>query len=143
MNSAMRLPPSCLTVRRGVVAALALLVALPALSACAGPSGPLEPMVLGWEQIFRLEWEVAQRGGRPVVRGYLTNDSPYTVTQVRLLVEALGATGAVTAQEVSWIGADILTPFNRTYFEVRAPVSPAITYRVRVFTFDRREGGPD
>jgi len=133
---------SCATWRRrGVVAALALLLALPALSACAGRAGPLEPLVVGWERHVRLEWEVVHRGGQPVVSGYLVNDSPYTVMRVQLLVEALDAHGAVVAQEVAWAVADRMPSSTRASFEVRAPALPSVTYRVRVFAFDRVDGG--
>lgn len=132
----------CSTLRRqGVVAAPALFLALPTLSACAGRAQPLEPMVVGWERNFRLEWEVTHRGGQPVVRGALTNDSLYTVTRVQLLVEALDATGAVIAQEVAWAGADAMPPSTRAYFELRAPAAPSGIYRVHVFWFDLAGGG--
>jgi hypothetical protein len=76
----------------------------------------------------------------PVVTGYLTNDSLYSVTRVQLLVEALDAKGAVVAQEVTWAAAD-MPPSTRAYFEVRAPASPSMTYRVRVLVFDRVDSG--
>jgi len=126
--------------RRGIVAALVLLLALPALSACAGRAQQLEPMVVGWERIFRPEWEVARRGDQQVVRGSLTNDSPYTVMRVQLLVEALDANGAGVGQEVTWATADVMTPSTRASFEIRAPAA-ASAYRVRVFAFDGAGGG--
>ena len=132
---------SCSPSRRlSVVAALALLLAFATLSACVGRAQPLEPLVVGWERVFRLEWEVAHRGGQPVVRSSLTNDSPYTVMRVQLLVEALDANGAVVAQEITWATADMMTPSTRASFEVRAPAA-ASTYRVRVFAFDGAGGG--
>jgi hypothetical protein len=52
-----------------------LLAALPTV----GWGGTLEPLVVGWERLFRLDWQVgAERGVRPVVRGHLANNSPYT-----------------------------------------------------------------
>jgi hypothetical protein len=135
---------ACSTLRRGgALAALALLLALSALSACAGRAQPLEPLVVGWERFLRVEWEVADRGGQPVVSGYVTNDSRYTVRRVQLLVEALDATGAVVAQEATWAAGDMMAPSARTFFEVRAPASPPMTYRVRVFAFDPVDGCGD
>ncbi len=119
---------------------LALLLALPALSACAGRAQPLEPLVVGWERIFRLEWRVVRRGDQQVVSGYLTNDSPYTVMRVQLLVEALDANGAVVGQEVTWATAVMMTPSTRAFFEVHVPASSS-AYRVRVFAFDNAGGG--
>lgn len=98
---------------------------------------PLEPLVVGWEQIFKLEWEAAERQGEPVVRGYLVNDSPYTLTRVQLLVDALNEAGGIVAQRVSWVGGD-LAAFTRVFFETPAP-RRAPRYQVRVFAFDRVE----
>ena len=97
----------------------------------------LEPLVVGWERIFRLEWGVDERRDRPVVSGYVVNDSPYTVTAVRLLVEGLDETGAVVEQQLSWVpGA--FSPFSRRYFEAQ-PTAWYPEHRVRVFSFDRIE----
>lgn len=105
--------------------------------ACSQAAGPLEPLVVGWERIFKLDWEAAQAGGRPVVRGYVANDSPYSVTRIQLLVEALDESGRVLGQRVGWVpGA--MAGFDRRYFELPAP-QPAPAYRVRVFAFDRIE----
>jgi hypothetical protein len=100
----------------------------------------LDPLVPGWEQIFKLDWQVGERRGNPVLNGYLVNDSPYPVTAIRLLVDALDEGGNVVAQRVTWLPGGTLTPFSRTYFEVPAPGLSA-KYQVRVFAFDRIEGG--
>jgi hypothetical protein len=127
---------------RGRAALVATLVVWGAVAAAGGAlvlaaqGTTLEPLVVGWERIFKLSWEVAERAGQPVVRGYLTNDSPYTVTRIQLLVEALDRTGRVAGQRVGWFGPT-LTPFSRGYFELPAP--PGETWRVRVFAFDRVE----
>ena len=122
--------------------ALALLLALPTLSACAGQARTLEPLVVGREQLFKVEWEVAHRSGRPVVSGSLSNDAPYAVKGVQLLVEALDANRAVVTQEVTEV-ASHLGPSMRTYFELPAQASPSTTYRVRVSAFDPVDGCGD
>ena len=124
-----------------ITAVLALLVTLllPALSPPAGWTKTLEPMVVGWEQIFKLEWQVSERRGRPVLSGYVANHSPYQVTHIQLLVDALDASGAIVGQEVSWAGGGGMGPFSRAYFEVPAPREAAATYRMSVFAFDRVE----
>ena len=119
---------------------LTLLLVLPTLSACAGPSRTLEPLMVGREQAFKVEWEVAQRGGRPVLSGSLRNDATYAVKGVQLLVEALDANRAVVTQEVTEV-ASHLAPSTRTYFEILAQASPS--YRVRVFAFDPVDGCGD
>jgi hypothetical protein len=114
-----------------------LVTVLLGLAGGAAAAPRLEPLVVGWERIFRLEWEVAERRAEPVVHGHIVNDSPYTVTAVRLLVEGLDPAGAIVAQQISWLPGD-LTPFSRAPFEASAPGRHA-AYRVRVFAFDRLE----
>jgi hypothetical protein len=102
----------------------------------------LEPLMPGWERFFKLDWEIGERRGRPVVSGYLANDSPYEVTGVRLLVDGLDEAGAIVAQGVSWVPVGRLGPFSRVYFEAPAPGRHP-RYQVRVFSYDRieRDGG--
>jgi hypothetical protein len=104
------------------------------LAACAtSATGPLEPLVVGWERFFKLEWQAGQSRGRPVVWGYILNDWGLPASGVRILVEGLGPGGEVLDQQLAWVGS--LTPGMRAYFEV--PVAkPAPAYRVRVFSFD-------
>lgn len=87
---------------------------------------------------LRVESEPAQtKRGRPVVRGYVYNLSPYNVTNVRLGVEALDA-GSVPVGPVTtgWVNGDISTN-ERRYFEV--PLERAAAgYRVTVQSFDFR-----
>ena len=127
---------------RIAVAMALLMTGLPAVSPPGGWSAALQPMVVGWEGIFKLDWEVKERRGKQVVSGYLRNDSPYAVTSVQLLVDALDPAGAVIAQKVGWANAGALEPFSRAYFELPTP-GPGASYRVRVFAFDRVESGGD
>jgi hypothetical protein len=96
----------------------------------------LEPMVVGWERIFKIDWQATDSKGRPVVHGYLLNDSPYIVTKIQLLVEGLDDSDRIVGQRVAWVPGD-LTPFTRVYFST--PAEPAPKYRVRVFAYDRIE----
>src|SRR5713226_1418905 len=102
---------------RSTLVALSLLALMPASSGAAAK--PLEPLVVGSENVIQLQWQAVQHRGRPVLSGYIENDSLYGMTRVRLLVEAPAG----------------------TFFEVPAPPGPATSYRVRVFAFDRYEGG--
>ena len=100
----------------------------------AAPNGP---------QFFRIEAEPAQaRSGRPLVRGYVYNLSPYQVANVRLGVEGLDAGGGTTgAASAGWVDGEI--PSNgRRYFEM--PIAQSATaFRVTVLSFDIRtlDGG--
>ena len=129
--------------------------ALPAvlLAACAtatAPTGPspsasstepklLQPLVVGWEQFFRIDWQAGERNGRPVVDGHVFNTWGEAATHVQLLVDELDAAGRITAQQVAWLGFD-LTPGTSAPFEV-ALREPATAYRVSVFGFDWVERG--
>lgn len=124
---------------------LGVLLAGAVLGACAttGPAADrvLTPLQPGWERLFRLDWSVANRNGRPVIGGYLYNDSPYAVTRVQLLIDALDAQGSVVGQRIGWVAASSMAPFSRAYFELPAP-GPAARYQVRVFSYERLEAGP-
>lgn len=123
---------------RSTLVALSLLALMPASSGAAAK--PLEPLVVGSENVIQLQWQAVQHRGRPVLSGYIENDSLYGMTRVRLLVEALDSQGTVIRQTVNWLGDD-LGASARTFFEVPAPPGPATSYRVRVFAFDRYEDG--
>jgi hypothetical protein len=96
--------------------------------------GELRPLVLGWEQYFKLTWEPELRGGIPIIRGWIFNDGGFAAIRVQLLVEGLDAAGLVTEQQVAglnfWLSPGTIAPF-----EV-ALARPAATYRVSVFAFD-------
>lgn len=102
----------------------------------AGPSGPLEPLVIGSEAYLTIDWSAEPRGAVTVVRGYVSNQSPYTFDHLRVLVDALDPAGAIVAQQLVW-APGLLGGWGRSYFE--ASMVPAPTYRVRVFSYDRVE----
>jgi len=104
------------------------------LSACAsGPGGPLEPIVVGGERFFSVEWQPDIRDGRPGIAGYVSNDWGLPAARIRLLVDSLDPGGELLGQQLVTVGS--LTPGMRGYFE--APVrQPAPAYRVRIFSWD-------
>ena len=120
-------------------AALVLIVV--AVVACASapttgstPPGPVEPLVVGWEQFFKLDWVSTEQGGRPAVAGHVLNDWGFGARRIRLLVDELDAQGAIVWQTVSWLGFD-LPPGTRAPFIIAVPHRTP-NYRVRVFSFD-------
>ena len=119
-----------------VAVLLAIVLAAAGCAPAVGPSGPLEPLVVGAEQHTTIEWQTEPRDGTAIVWGYVNNKSPYTFDRLRLLVDALGPDGTILGQRVVW-APGLLGGFGRTYFE--APMVPAPTYRVRVFSYDRVE----
>lgn len=124
--------------RRVMIAMLiGTLVLAPMASGLRAAEKLIEPLLPGWERFFTLDWEVVDPGGRPGVRGYVMNASPYTVTRMQLLLDAVDGSGRVVAQQISWVPGSI-GAFSRAYFEI--PVRQrAQTYRVRVLAYDRLE----
>ena len=119
--------------------ALAWLLGLPALSACAGVARPVEPVMVGREDLFTVEWEVTPRGDRSTLRGSVTNGAVYPVKSLYVLVEGLDGNGAIVTQEVTEV-ASHLGPATRSHFEMPARVSPRLAYRVRVYAYDVVDG---
>jgi hypothetical protein len=113
--------------------AVVLIVSL-GLAADAMPAPPLQPLVVGWEQFFKLTWEVGERRGKPVVTGRIYNNWNFAAANMRLLVDELDAGGRIVDQRVGWLGFT-LTPGTTAPFEI--PVAHATpNHRVSVFAFD-------
>ncbi len=114
---------------------VALVTALVLLAATGtGLAAELKTLMYGWEYYFKLEWQGGDRNGKPVVYGKIMNDWGMPAANVRLLVDSLDASGAITNQRVAWLGT-MLTPGTRAYFEVPVPAR-APAYRVSVFAYD-------
>ena len=118
-------------------AAVGILIGLATLT---GPAWSevreIQPLVVGWERYFTLSWESFVSRGRPGVSGRLNNVSPYSVRNIRILVDSLDSSGQVVAQRIAWVPGD-LGGGGSAYFEV--PVAPSPAYRVRIFAYDRVE----
>lgn len=125
------------------ILAVAVLLAVPAAGLAATP---LQPLVAGWEQYFKLDWQSDLRAGQPLVSGHVLNDWGFPAKNVRILVDAVDASGAIVDQRVAWLGST-LTPGARAYFEVPMPQvrtsAAARAYRVSVFAFDWVQSGGD
>ena len=85
---------------------------------------------------FRFELEEAPSSHRGrAVEGYVYNNLPWRITNVRLRVETLDPSGTVTGEASGWVIGDVRAG-GRAYFFV--PVSsPAATYRATVQSFDK------
>ena len=95
--------------------------------------GNLQPLIVGWQQFFRIQWDVSRQEGQPVVEGYITNVWGFTALNVRLLVNGYDATGQMVGQLISW-GPNEIDYGNRMYFNV--PVPQAATYEVAIFSWN-------
>ena len=105
--------------------------------------GALVPVVVGAQAPvtdvpgqFRFELEEAQNPMRGrAVEGFVYNNPPWRITNVRLRVESLDATGAVTGETSGWVVGDVRSG-GRGYFYVPVPARGA-TYRASVQSFDK------
>ena len=120
---------------------IALVLMLSATSVPAQSARPLSPLVVNGERYFTLQWEAADRRGRPMVRGSISNDFGVPAQKIRVLVDSLDAAGGVTAQTIGYVGGE-LTGGTRAYFEVPVPARAA-TYRVAVFQWEWIQSGGD
>jgi hypothetical protein len=96
----------------------------------------LQPLMAGWERVFSVNWQPGQYRGKPSVEGYVNNISPYSTTNIRIMVESMDAGGQVTNQQIAYLPGDLLGG-GRIFFQV--PTAPSPNYRVRVFSYDRIE----
>ena len=118
---------------------VAVLLALLGASSAGLAGAQVSGRVAG--QDLRLEWTAGEdRRGRPVVTGYIYNERAGSyASSVRLLVEALDASGQVVGSTTGFVFGDV-PPSDRSYFEVKAPAKAA-SYRVTVQTFSWRTYG--
>lgn len=125
-----------------LLTACATATAPSATSPSASPSetGLLQPLVVGWQQFFKLDWQVGERNGRPVVFGRVYNNWGKAATKMQLLVEGLDSAGHVTEQQVTWLQPTTVTPGTSASFEAAVHEATA-AYRVSVFAFDWGERG--
>jgi hypothetical protein len=95
--------------------------------------GNLQPLIIGWQQFFRVQWDATNEKGQWVVEGYVTNVWGFTALNVRLLVNGYDASGQMVGQLISW-GPNEIDFGGRVYFNV--PVPPAATYEVSIFSWN-------
>jgi hypothetical protein len=124
--------------------ALALLVA--AAGGCGVIANPTEwtpgnrqPMIVGWQQFFRIQWDATKRGESTLVEGYITNTWGFTAMRMQLLVTGYDASGTSLGQIIAW-GPNELDPGIRKYFNVAVPPG-ATTYDVAVFAWNWVQAG--
>ncbi len=115
--------------------ALSLLAAVTLAAAGLARAEEIQPHMLGWEQVFRIDFTPMPKGTTTVLEGTLTNVSPYNLTGIRLLVDVLDASGGMTSQQLAWVPGRLGGGGDRVPFSIS--VVPAPAYRVRVYTYDR------
>ena len=88
----------------------------------------------GWDHWFKLEWSTdRERGGGTRIRGYITNEYGEGAEPLRLLGQALDASGAVVGQRIVWVPGGV-GGSQRAYFEIWH-LPTADHYRVSVWDY--------
>jgi hypothetical protein len=90
-----------------------------------------EPAAQRW---FRVSWVPPTDGVVSTIKGSVTNDSPYRVTDVRLQVEGLDADHHSVGRRLAWAVGDIV-PGGETFFAAE-PLPGAVSYRITVVSYD-------
>jgi len=95
-----------------------------------GIAQPLSPLIVDWDRYFVVQSQPSTGQGRAVTT--VRNTSLWNASSIQLLVETLDGGGQPTSQRIVWLGADLPAGARA---DVDVPVSPATSYRVRVFAF--------
>jgi hypothetical protein len=120
-------------------AALLIVTSWSGLAVAADDSGFESYAIYGADQFFKLNWAPAERRGRPIVAGYISNEFGFSARDVRLRVESLDPAGRVVAKTTGYVPG-VMTPGVHIYFEV--PVTArADGYRVTVLSFELLQKG--
>ena len=93
----------------------------------------LQPLVVGWQQFFRVQWDVTPRNGHSFVEGDITNVWGFPALNLQLLVTGYDASGQQVGQLIAW-GPSEIDFGARVYFNVPAPA--AASYDVAVFAWN-------
>lgn len=128
--------------RRRALAATVLVVLIPLAAGCAttgglAPSATMTTAVVGWEHWLRLDWTVQARPSGQEIDGYVYSKHGSPIINVRILAQALDASGNVVGQKVEWVPGAV-PGLHRAYFRV-AGLPSAPSYRVSVWAFETLE----
>jgi len=107
------------------------------LAACGSdsltPSASVTTLTAGWEKHFALEWTVESQRGGVTLRGSVTSSHGTRAEPMRLLAQALDASGAVVGQRIASVVGGV-GGFQRASFEF-ADLPAADRYRVSVWDY--------
>jgi len=112
---------------------LALVLLTAAVPTTGAGAQSLSPLVINWEEYFRIDWQLSESAGQPLLTGHVRSVRKYGARWMQLLVDRVDASGALIDQRLVWLTSEI-TRGTQVYFEVR--VAPAASYRVAVYAFE-------
>jgi hypothetical protein len=84
---------------------------------------------------FRFDLEESNTPRGKAVEGYIYNESPWRITNVRLRVQSVDPNGTITNESSGWVVGDVRAG-GRSYFYVPVPAHAA-SYRPSVQSFDK------
>ena len=84
---------------------------------------------------FRFDLEESDTPRGKGVEGYIYNESPWRITNVRLRVQSVDPNGTITNESSGWVVGDVRAG-GRSYFYVSVPAHAA-SYRATVQSFDK------
>jgi hypothetical protein len=97
------------------------------------PSASVTTLMAGWERHFKLEWTVESRAAGVALRGFVTSTHGARAEPMRLLAQALDASGTLVENRIVWVVSGV-GGFQRAYFEF-SDLPPADRYRVSVWDY--------
>ena len=118
---------------------IALMLTLSSTSVLAQSATRLTPLVVDGARYFKLQWDAADRKGRPVVQGSIFNNYGVPARKIRVLVDSLDAASGVTAQTIGYVAFDLMAGTS-AYFAVPVPARAA-AYRVEIFQWEWIQSG--
>jgi hypothetical protein len=104
--------------------------------------GNLQPLVVGWQQFFRVQWDATPQNGQALVEGYITNVWGFPALNLRLLVTGYDASGRQTGQLIAW-GPSEIDYGARVYFNVATPTAASYDVAIFAWTWVQTGNGAD
>ena len=78
------------------------------------PGHELQPLNVGWQRYFDIDWQQGERHGTPILSGRVENKYGEAATHVQLLVDGLDAKGKTVTQKVTGWATTFQRPTART-----------------------------
>jgi len=98
--------------------------------------------VIGWQQFFRVQWDVTPKDGQALVEGYITNEWGFAALNLQLLVTGYDASGRQVGQRIAW-GPSEIDYGARVYFNVPVPVAASYEVAILAWTWVQTGNGAD
>lgn len=97
------------------------------------PAPSVMTLMAGWQEKFDVDWQAKpELGGIQRIQGYIVSRYGRSAEPVRVLVQALDASGAPVGYRIAWVPGGV-PGFGRAYFDVALPA--ADHYQVSVWDY--------